>query len=119
MASAISCLTFFTGNDGCATITKCTSTTCVTGARSLQRIDAIFGIQVFVRGEVAQRRNRPGVTVGRGARRELGADDAGGTGAVLDDHLLAVLRREFRSDHPRDDIDAAARRERHDDAHRL
>ena len=66
-------------------------------------------------GRVEQQR----VAVRRRLRDELRADAAAGAGAVLDDERLAELRAHAVGENPRDAVDAAAGRERNDDAHRL
>ena len=60
-----------------------------------------------------------GVAVGRPLDHLGGGDHAAATGAILDDHLLAQDVCHRLRDDARGDIDIAARREGHDDAHRL
>src|SRR6185436_9257405 len=59
------------------------------------------------------------VAVGLGLGSELGGDDAGGAGTVVDIELLAVLRRKLRGDESREHIGGLADREPEQDAHRL
>ena len=58
-----------------------------------------------------------GVAVGLGAHDRFGADIGGAAAAILDHHLLAPDFRQLAGDHARDGVGAAARRERHDQAH--
>jgi hypothetical protein len=58
------------------------------------------------------------VAIGRGARHLAGADGAGGAGPVLDHHLLAKAAGEPLGHRARREIRRAARRIRHDEAHR-
>ena len=67
----------------------------------------------------AARRVEQGRAVGRRGDHRLGADDAGRARAVLHDELLAEPLGELLRQQPRHHVDAAARRHRHDDAHRL
>jgi hypothetical protein len=74
--------------------------------------------QVHVDGGGAGRAQHHSVAVG-GAFGDLGdADLAGRTRLVLDHHRLAEALGEMRTDGARDQVDAAARRERHHDADR-
>jgi hypothetical protein len=59
------------------------------------------------------------VAVGLGVRDVLGRDVAGAAGLVLDDDALTPGFRELRRQDARRRVDAAARRDRADDAHRL
>ena len=70
-------------------------------------------------GGVAGRYHDQGVAVWGGARDDLGADQTAGASAVVDDELLAELLRQTYRHHARNDIGAAARRKRHDHAHRF
>src|SRR4029079_12733005 len=68
---------------------------------------------------VAAGNDREGVAVGRGFHADLRAERAAGAGAVLhDDLLLQRLGQLLRGD-ARDEVGAAARRERRDEADRL
>jgi len=58
------------------------------------------------------------VAVGRRARRQRGADIAGGAGVVLDVESLAEVLAELLGDQAGEQVARAARPERHDDAHR-
>ena len=58
------------------------------------------------------------VAVRLGLGHRVGADPPGRAGAVLDVERLAVQGRQVRLQHARDQVGAAARRKRHDDAHR-
>ena len=58
------------------------------------------------------------VAVARRLRHHLGADDAAGAAAVVDDDLAAGDLRQLGADDARDDVDGAAGRERHDQADR-
>jgi hypothetical protein len=60
-----------------------------------------------------------GVTVGRGLRRDLGADHPVGAGAIVHYDLLLESLIQLGLQDPRDEIGRAARREAHDDAQRL
>ena len=66
-----------------------------------------------------QRAHQQQVTFGGGTREHLTADVARGVGAIVDDDLLAEQFAHLRCDQPRDQIDAAAGREGHDDTQRL
>ena len=70
------------------------------------------------RGDGAARAEQQRVAVGGRLRHRRAADGAGGAGAVLDDHLLAERFAERGRDGARGDVDVAARRPGHDDAHR-
>jgi len=59
------------------------------------------------------------VAVRLGARDLLHRDVACSARLVVDDHLLAERLRHLRRHRARDDLGAAARRERHDEPHRL
>ena len=59
------------------------------------------------------------VAVGRRLGHGVGADDAAGAGAIVDDYRLAEHFRELRRDRARDDVGDAARRRRHDHADRF
>ena len=82
-----------------------------------------LGQQVVVEnragGDGAARAEQQGVAVGGRLGHRGAADGTGGAGAVLDHHLLAERFAERRSDGARGDVDVAARRPGHDDAHRL
>ena len=58
------------------------------------------------------------IAVGRRLDRGVDADRAAGAGAVLDEHLLAEPARDVFAGEPRDEVEPAAGRERHDEAHR-
>ena len=80
-----------------------------------ERLDRIVGQLVEPRiDRVRDRDDQDGVAVGRRVRRKLGADDAAGAGAVVDDHLLAEPLAHLRGDGAADDVVAAAGRERDD-----
>jgi hypothetical protein len=66
-----------------------------------------------------RRRGEQRVAVRLGAKHELRAQIAAGTGAALDDELLAEARRELLRSRAREEVGGAARREGNDDAHRL
>ena len=68
-----------------------------------------------VRGQ----REKDRIAVGRGLRRDIRADIAAGSAAVLDDDRLSEHRRERIDDDARDDIGAAGRRIGNDEADRL
>jgi hypothetical protein len=67
----------------------------------------------------ADRPDEQRVAVGRALRRRVRADHRAGAGLVLDDDRLPEPRRELLPERARDDVDPAARRERHDEAQRL
>ena len=78
-------------------------------------------------GRVLDERRRDGegvhrhherVAVGRRLRDEVGADVAARPGLVFHDHGLAPFLGELRPDDAREDVDAGAGRERHDERHR-
>ena len=72
-----------------------------------------------VRGRHERRRvDRKGVAVGRALREQVGADRAARAPAVVDHHRLPPLLGELAPEHPADDVERAARRERHDQPHR-
>src|SRR6185503_15459499 len=58
------------------------------------------------------------IAVRRRLDRQVDADRAAGAGAVLDEHLLAEPARNVLADEPGDEVEPAAGRERHDEAHR-
>ncbi len=65
-------------------------------------------------------RDKEIVAVRRGLDPGVDADGAARTaGAVLDEHLLAEVAREMVADEARDEIEPAAGRQMHDEAHRL
>jgi hypothetical protein len=59
-----------------------------------------------------------GMAVGRRLGRHVGTDGAASTAAVVDHHRLLQPFGEFLGDDAADDVVAAARRERHDEADR-
>ena len=67
----------------------------------------------------ALRSDRKRIAVGRREFEYLEADDAVRTGTVVDDHLLAEALGQLLADDARGEVDAAARRKRHDHADRL
>src|SRR3954466_15531772 len=75
-------------------------------------------MEVVDDGLAADRADEQRVAVGRALRRRLGADGGAGAGLVFDDHRLAQAQRKLFPDRARDDIDAAPRRERRDEADR-
>ena len=85
----------------------------------LQGVVAGVLVQVRVDHQRALVRERDRVAVGRGLRPGGGADVALRAGAVVDDHLLAPRLAQLRRQDARQRVGAAARRERHDEAHRL
>jgi hypothetical protein len=56
------------------------------------------------------------VAVGRGFRRDIGADDAAGAGTIIDKNLLAELLTELVGDDAPDRVIAAAGWKRNDQA---
>ena len=67
-------------------------------------------------GNAVRRRPQQGVAVRPRPGDVIDADRRGGTGPVLDDHVLAECLGEALSDDAGGEVGAAARRERHDDA---
>src|SRR3954469_2841114 len=57
------------------------------------------------------------IAVGRRFRDDVGADDAVGTGAIVDDEGLPEAVAELLADQPRDDVCAATGCEWNDDSH--
>jgi hypothetical protein len=66
-----------------------------------------------------RRPHRERITIRVCARRELGADRASSTAAVVDDDLLAEPLRKFLADEARDDVGRTTGRKRYDEADRL
>jgi hypothetical protein len=64
-------------------------------------------------------RHQQGVTVGIGAHQLVDRDDAAGAGLALHQDRLADALAELLPDNARDDVDAAARCERHQQADRM
>ena len=81
-------------------------------------VEAALRMHVVDDGLAADRADEQRVAVGSAFRRRLGADGGAGTGLVLHDHRLAQAQRELFPDRARDDVDAAARRKRRDEADR-
>jgi hypothetical protein len=69
--------------------------------------------------QIADRRERQRVTVGRGLRALLQADVAAGTGAVLDDERLPEHAGEAITGEARERIRRPPGRERNENAHRM
>ena len=59
------------------------------------------------------------VAIGIRPRRDLGADGAACTAAIINHHLLAEFFAELLSHQTRDDVGGTARGKRHDEADRL
>ena len=85
----------------------------------LRRVVPELRIEQPVDHQRRRRRGEQRVAVGLGLVRRGRADVAGGARPVVDDHRLAPLLRQLLADVARQQIGAAAGRERHDDAHRL
>jgi hypothetical protein len=68
---------------------------------------------------VGRKREQERVAVGRSVRRLLGAERAAGAAAVFNDHLLAQGIAQPALHDAGDDVGAAARRVRNDEAYRL
>ena len=77
-----------------------------------------LGVKLGVTGVIAQCQQQR-VAVGRRLGHDLRADDRGGSGPVVDQHLLRPLSRQPVGDKTRDQVGAAPRRERHHHANRL
>ena len=75
----------------------------------LHRVERQLGIERLVH-RVGVEDEHEGVAVGRALRHVLGADDAGGAGAVLDDELLLERLAELGGEQARQRVDRAARR---------
>ncbi|MNC86589.1 hypothetical protein D3C83_22610 [compost metagenome] len=75
------------------------------------------GVQGGDHGEAAGGKE-DGIAVRRGIHGELGGDQAVGAGAVFDEKVLAHALLERVREQPGLDIRPAARRKRHQDAHR-
>ena len=115
-ASSMNSFRFVAFTDGCATSTLGPTAIIAIGAMAL---DGVVRQLVQRRaGGIARRHHGDRVAVRVGARRNLGADRAAGARAVVDDELLAELLGQPRRQQARDDVGAAAGRERHDHAHR-
>jgi hypothetical protein len=63
---------------------------------------------------VRQRHDQQRVTIGRGLCRNIGADDAAGAGAVIDEHGLPEFLPELVGDDAPNDVVTAARRKWND-----
>ena len=81
----------------------------------LQRVIGQLRMQCRV-GGMRTRRQQIGVTVGGGPRHHLGANDAVGTGPVVDDDLLAQDIAHALTEHATDRIRRPACCPRHDEA---
>jgi hypothetical protein len=81
-------------------------------------VEAALRVHVVHDGLAADRADEEGMAVRRAARRRLGADGRARAGLVLDHDRLAQARRELLRQRAGDDVDAAARRKRHDEADR-
>ena len=77
-----------------------------------------FFVQRRVYRESAGRAEQQGVTVRRGLDRGFNGNRAAGAGAVVDDHAFAPEVGELLREHAADQVGRAARRERHQHAHR-
>ena len=75
-------------------------------------------VQPHVEREVADRTGEQRIAVGRRLGRQVGAHQRARAGPVFDHHRLAELLRQPLGQHPRDKVETAARRLRHDDAQR-
>ena len=84
----------------------------------LDRIKRQFFVEAGVDGMPA-RNQRDRIAVGRGTRRQLGADDAIGTGTVFDDYLLLHGLDHFLRHCTTNTIVATAGRKDRDNADRL
>jgi hypothetical protein len=84
-----------------------------------QRVVADFAVHRGNHGLGRLRTDEQRVTVGRRFGDVIGADDAAGTGPVLDQHGMADAIGEPLRQDARGEIDTAARGERDDDANRL
>ena len=98
---------------GLATRMRLEATSCVTGAKSLIRVERQAVVERG-RDRRAVGVLQDGVAVGRRFRDRVGGERAAGAGAVLDDHRLAELVGELAAEQPRQHVDRAAGRERHD-----
>jgi hypothetical protein len=81
------------------------------------RVEAEIGDQRRV-GGVGVEDHAPALAIRRRARDLRGAEGAGGAGPVLHHHRNAELRLQMRLGETRDSVEAAAGRERHDEADR-
>jgi hypothetical protein len=88
-----------------------------------------YGIEGFARvvGQLCEHRRIDGVghgrhqqrvTVGRGARQQLGRDDVRGAGPIVHDHLLPEGLAHALRQEARDEVRSPARGERHEEADR-
>ena len=84
----------------------------------LGRIEGQVGIDRRVVG-LRRGMHEQRVAVGRRLGDEGRADRSAGAGAVLDDHRLSPEFGKLLPERARQDVGGAARRERHDDVHRL
>jgi hypothetical protein len=76
-------------------------------------------VQAQVESHVGEPAHEKGIAVGRRRRGALRPHERARAHAVLDDERLPELGAELVSEHPPDEVVAAAGRAGHDDAHRL
>ena len=117
LIQAISSWTFFAGTAGCTASSKRHD---VGEHDRLEIRHRIVGqlLEDELVGRVARSHDHQLVAVGRALGDEIGAEIVGSARLVLDHHRLAHRHRHLVGDQPRDGVDGAAWRCRHDDLDR-